>query len=186
MKEYRAYLPINGKKMFIPGEHDAVAAIIVSRWTRSVDTMLPKSPSEVMEMFKKKNSVLIKNEDNVLVGHAAATATYPDGSIEIGSIFTNDKYRNSGVGTLATQAVVKIQNDRNPGTTLFALGNERSGKMFSKMGSPVMELSKLHPEVFEACKDCPRKPKEIDMCCDTPYELTNVVKGVIPALGCLR
>lgn len=191
MKEYKTNVKTNGNKVFIPGEHDAISAIKVSRWTRGVDTMLPKSPREVLDMFAAGNSVLVKNADNVLVGHAAATATYKDKSIEVGSIYTNSEFRHGGVGTLATKVVLETQRIKHDQPVLFALGNEMSGRMFSKMQARVMKATELSDEVWEACEGCPRKPEQTQetfMCCDTPYNLTYVPHNgnLNPILGCGR
>lgn len=162
-------------KIYKPGKYDAIAAIKVSRWTKGAGTMLPKSPPEILEMFKKGDSVIIKNSSEILSAHAAATATYTDGAVEIGSIYTDEQQRGKGLGTLVTHAVLEEQNLKNPGKVLFALGNEMSSVMFTKMGATEMKPGELSSEVWEFCSTCPKKPKEVDMCCDTPYNLTKVV-----------
>ncbi len=180
MHEYRTDVNINGFKVYQPDKYDAVAAIKVSRWTRAAGTMLPKSPQEVLDMFSKGDSILVKDPSGHLLGHAAATAQYLDGAVEIGSIYTDKKSRGKGVGTIATQVVLEMQQKKNPNATLFALGNEMSGPMFTKMGGEEVSTDKLSQEVWEPCATCPRKPEQkgdVFMCCDTPYDLTNVVKG---------
>jgi len=167
---------IGDYKVYKPGEYDAVAAIKVSRWTRGAGTMLPKSPSEILDMFKKGDSVIIKNKTGALAAHGAATATYTDGAVEIGSIYTDMAQRGNGLGTLVTSAVIEGQHAKNPDSTLFALGNEMSSRMFRKMGATEMNPSELSSEVWEFCDSCPKKPKEVNMCCDTPYDLTKVIQ----------
>lgn len=169
-------------KIYKPGEHDTLAAIKVSRWTnQAADSMLAKSPSEILDMFKKGDSVLIKNKQGALSAHGAATATYNDGAIEIGSIYTDLGQRSQGLGTLVTEAVLALQHNKNPDSTLFALGNEMSGRMFRKMGAEEMKTTELSDEVWEFCKGCERLPEQTGdtfMCCDTPYNLTKVATGL--------
>ncbi len=167
---------IGDYKICRPGEYDALAAIKVSRWTKGAGTMLPKSPSEVLGMFEDGNSIVVKNETGGLAAHAAATATYSDGAVEIGSIYTDENQRGKGLATMVTNAVLEDQHEKNPDSTLFALGNDMSSVMFAKMGAVEMKTDELSAEVWEFCKTCPRKPEEIDMCCDTPYNLTKVIQ----------
>lgn len=177
MKEYQTNIDTNGYKAYMPGKYDAVAAIKVSRWTKNAGTMLPKTPHEVLDLFSKGNSILLKNEAGSLIGHAAATEVYTDGSVEIGSIYTDEKSRGKGAATIATKIVIEMQQKKNPETTLFALGNEMSGPMFKKMGGKEIPTNKLSQEIWEPCEKCPRRPEQksdIFMCCDTPYDLTNV------------
>ncbi len=167
---------IGDYKVYKPGKHDALAAIKVSRWTKGAGTMLPKSPLEIMELFEKGDSVIVKNKLGVVLAHAAATATYSDGAVEIGSIYTDEKQRGKGLAKMATNAVLEDQHKKNPDSTLFALGNEMSSIMFKKMGATEMSTSELSSEVWEFCSTCPKRPKEVNMCCDTPYDLTKVTQ----------
>lgn len=159
---------------------DTEAASLISKWTIESGTMLPKTKEQIFDLFNNGRSVLVFNEDGSLVSHAAITYQYPDGSIEIGCVITDKEKRKNGAATQAVKQILRLANEEYPGSKKFALANEASSILFEKIGAIKIPSSELCVEVWEPCQTCPRKPKqEIGkpfVCCDTPYDLTNLKK----------
>lgn len=160
-----------------PGPEQRDLAKIVSSWTSNAGNMLPKSPDEIQELFADRHSIVILHDGDPM-SHAAATFVYSSGSVEVGAVFTAEKYRNHGAATRAVKETISMLRAEYPGQTIFALANPLSAGLFEKIGGRKMKHDELSTEVWEPCATCPKKPlkKEgvIFQCCDTPYDLTNI------------
>lgn len=138
--------------------------------------MLAKTPQEVLELFKKKHSIVLIDNDGNLLSHAGATFEYPDGSIEVGALCTSEEAQGNGYGRTAVEELLGHLKKLYPERKIFALANKASEGLFKKVGGVEIPISELHKDVFEACKDCLRRPNNSGgghKCCDTPYNLTN-------------
>jgi N-acetylglutamate synthase-like GNAT family acetyltransferase len=170
----------NGFTSIIPtGVHVEYAAQ-VSQWTMTPgEKMLRKTPEQMLELFQDRHSTLIMNDEGELMSHAAATFIYSDGTIEVGAVYTAKEHRKKGAASEAVLQLVRQLKKRYPGQTIFALANPFSAPMFEKMGAEKMEEHELSSEVWEPCNTCESKPARgeniVFKCCDTPYNLTNVV-----------
>lgn len=157
---------------------DVEAATLISLWTKNSGTMLPKSISEIVDMFQKGHSVLIYDENKELVSHAAITFIYSDKTIEIGAVVTDINKRKKGAGTEAVKSILKLANAKYPGVTKFALANGASAPIFEKMGARKMSSDELSDEVWGPCATCPKRPIQTAgkpfVCCDVPYDLTHL------------
>jgi N-acetylglutamate synthase-like GNAT family acetyltransferase len=148
--------------------------------------MLPLSKERLLEFFKSGNSLLIVKDEEEFVTHVAATYTYKDGSIELGALYTNERYRNQGFGTMAVISMVNMLSAKYPGRIIFTLANEKSSVIFDGLGAVKMKTNELSSEVWQPCADCPRlkngmkellrkEEYEAFKCCDTPYNLTRLL-----------
>lgn len=150
----------------------------ISAWTKESGTMLPKTLEDLMTLFKNNDSVLVFDDEGMLVSHAAITYTYPDGSVEIGCVITDKEKRKNGAATQAVKQILILANTKYPEKKKFALANEQSSVLFEKIGAIKIPTTHLCAEVWEPCQICPRKPKQelgkSFVCCDTPYDLTEL------------
>ncbi len=157
---------------------DVESATLISKWTRESGTMLPKSSEDLLKLFENGDSVLIFDEEDELVSHAAITYKYSDGTVEVGCVITDKEKRNNGAATCAVKQVLVLADSKYPGQTIFALANESSSPLFEKIGGIKISTSGLCLEVWEPCQNCPRIPKQQAgkpfVCCDTPYDLTGL------------
>lgn len=169
----------NQFKIVIPGIDDTGYAQKVAGWTQSAaETMLPKTETEILQLFGSGNSVLIFNATGELMSHAAASFIYSDGSIEVGAVVTAPQHRGKGAGTIAVLAILNVLKEKYPIQTIFALANAVSSKIFEHVGASQMSMLELSAEVSGPCSQCSNNPGN-GACCDTPYNLTHVVGGEI-------
>jgi N-acetylglutamate synthase-like GNAT family acetyltransferase len=166
--------------VYYPTEKDTDMAFEVSNWTKKYGNMLPKTPDEILVFFRSKDSVVIINKEDLLVSHAALVATYPDNWRELGSVATNENFRNMGAASIAVKEAIKLGLDKDRTSKIFALANSKSSKLFEKLGAEKLLSTQLPNEVWKPCLKCPnyKPPKEgvIFQCCDTPYKLTNIIR----------
>ncbi|MBI1919435.1 GNAT family N-acetyltransferase [Candidatus Microgenomates bacterium] len=153
-------------------------ASLVARWTQEAGTMLPKTPSQVLELFSQGHSVLVYDRaTGELAGHTGITFTYGDGTVEIGALVTRADTRNRGAATFATQNIIELASVLYPGALKFALANQVSLHLYLRAGGKIMACSQLTDEVWQPCLSCPNLPKqELGQpfkCCDTPVELNH-------------
>lgn len=153
-------------------------ASLVSKWTQETGTMLPKTPTEVLELFSRGHSVLVfEKETGELVAHTGITFTYGDGTVEIGALVTRTDRRKRGAATFATQKIIELASSLYPNVLKFALANQSSIHLYLKAGGIIMACSELTDEVWKPCLTCPNLPKqeagELFKCCDTPVELNH-------------
>jgi N-acetylglutamate synthase-like GNAT family acetyltransferase len=168
-----------GFKVYIPNEQDVEMASIVSGWTSEFGNMLPKTVDQVLGFFKSGDSILIINDQGMLVSHAAITSSYPNNWKEVGTVATNKEFRNMGAASMAVTEVIKLTLKKDGTSKLFALANQFSAKLFEKLGANTMLSTELPQEVWDPCKGCRlfKKPEGgiIFQCCDTPYKLTDIL-----------
>lgn len=156
----------------------------ISDWTmRAADErlMLPKSPDEILDLFRKKHAVVMVDKDGNPLSHVAATFIYSDGRIEVGALCTDVANRRKGYGRGTVLALLSHLNQLYPGNNFFALANKDSENLFRKLGGTEMDASELHKDVWSACKNCKRKPPVNAngefRCCDKPFDLTNAAQN---------
>ncbi|WKZ25801.1 MAG: GNAT family N-acetyltransferase [bacterium] len=158
--------------------NDEKYASQISGWTKESGTMLPKTVDDLMALFSNNDSVLVFDDEGALVSHAAITYTYSDGSVEIGCVITDREKRKNGAATQAVKQILVLADEKYPGNKKFALANEHSSALFEKIGAIKIPTTELSAEVWIPCKTCPRIPKQKSgqpfVCCDTPYDLTNI------------
>lgn len=171
--------PTSDLNVYFPNGEDLAMAKVVADWTKKYGNMLPKSVDEILSFFKEGNSILITNQEGVLVSHAAITFAYRGNWKEVGGLATNEDFRRMGAASVAVKELIKLALKRDPTSSLFALANSLSAELFEKLGAEKMLSTQLPSEVWDPCKTCPnyKMPKEgeIFQCCDTPYNLTNIV-----------
>ena len=164
--------------VYFPTGEDFGMAQVVADWTKKYGNMLPKSVDEILSFFKAGNSILITNQESVLVSHAAITFAYPGNWKEVGGLVTNEDFRRMGAASVAVKELIKLALRKDPTIRLFALANKVSAGVFEKLGAEKMLSTQLPSEVWDPCKTCPnyKTPKErvIFQCCDIPYNLTNI------------
>jgi len=153
------------------------AAQKVSDWVSADGAMLPKSPDEILDIFRKGHAV-VGYDGNEPVVHAALTQVNSDQTVEIGSLFTEESHRNKGLAREAVIAVLGQGKSLYPDHIIYAVANERSAPLFKKMGAREMQTDELGGEVWASCDTCPRKPEQAEncpfTCCDTPFDLTHI------------
>jgi len=155
----------------------------IAAWTQEAGTMLPKSKQEISSLFNEDRSVVILGENDRLVGHAAITFIYFDGSVEIGGAITDENYRRQGIATLAVQEVLVKAAQSYPKGRIFALANDQSLPLFTELGGQEIACSELSDEVWEYCAGCPNRPIQKEgegfKCCDTPIDLTEIAHQLL-------
>lgn len=153
------------------------AAQKVSDWVSADGAMLPKSPEDILEIFRQGHAVIGYDGSDPVV-HAALTQVNSDQTVEVGSLFTEEAHRHRGLAREAVIAVLGQGRSLYPDHTLYAVANERSAPLFKKMGAREMQTDELGDEVWASCETCPRKPEQTEgclfTCCDTPFDLTHI------------
>ena len=164
-----------------PNEEDTALAEKIAAWTASAGSMIPKTPEDILKLFQAGNSVVVMNNEGREMSHGAITYTYPDGSVEVGGVYTDSELRGQGGGTRVIKETIALAKKKYPGKIIFALANEASAPIFEKLGATEMQCAELDQEVWEPCAQCPRNPQLLGTCtefkcCDTPYNLTHIEK----------
>lgn len=171
---------------------DTVASI-VSGWTKEADQMLPKEPEEIKELLLHGVTVQewVLGRSSVLVGFGAITFNWPNNCKELGCVVTKKSFRQKGVGHSVVNKLVEAAQNMYPDTTLFALCNEKSLKLFLDNGGEIITEPDILPkEVFGECVKCPKfqdAKAQGKLCCDIPVLIPKkaTVKEPEP-LGCHR
>lgn len=165
----------------IAGVEDLKFVPEISEWTKNAGTMLPIPEEKLTELFLSGHSVIVVNQLEEIVSHAAITFIYEDGSLEFGGLVTGDNFQGKGAGTLATKFLLEEISQLYPGSTIFALANNISEKIFKNLGASILPTNKVCEAVWDECKNCPKykmpKQGEIFNCCDTAYDLTELKGG---------
>lgn len=165
-------------KVRMAGVGDLKYAPEISSWTKKAGSMLPKTAGEITELFLNGRSAIVVNNYGQIVSHAAISFIYEDGSMEFGGLVTGESFQGKGAGTLVTKFLLNEMSRWYPGSTIFALANDISEKIFKNLGASVMPTDKVCDAVWNECKTCPKykipEKGEIFNCCDTPYDLTNI------------
>lgn len=161
---------------------DYASAEAVSDWINSAiangTNMLPKSREDILILFANGQSVLVLNDAMEPIGHAAITEVYSN-CVEIGAMVTSSDWQRKGIGTRALRAVLQTARMKYPEKTIFALANNQSGPLFTKLGAQIIDESELDAEVWTLCAKCPALPVCSDgdsfKCCDTAFDLTKIL-----------
>ncbi len=121
-------------------------------------------------------AVAIDCNKNV-IGSAAITFQYPDGTLEFGGWAVIDEMRKEGVGKHLFDSIL----DRAQGNKLVAFGNRNSAPIFKKFGAQPMHQSHMHPDAFVMCETCNCSGKELltdgNRCVDTIFDLSSISSG---------
>lgn len=160
----------------VPDGSMVAEAVWVSEMTSKAGTMLPKTVEQVLALFAEGKSILILDEKEQPIAHAAITFLYEeDQMLEIGGLFVKPEKRSPDhfYSILATQAILTLANERYPGWKKMALCNDKSLPILLKFGAEVIGLDKaslLPKAVWEACTTCPNLERARavgKLCCDT-------------------
>ncbi len=171
---------LNPYVAYIPTGEDQNLAMEVSSWIQGeVDnggTMLPKTPGDILGLFKDSRSVVLIDVKTLKpAGHMAFTEEYPDGSLEVGAVVVNKEFRGNGAADEMMSQLLKLGEKTIPDFSkrkILALANEASYKMFLRTGYRDAEREELHEDVWKLCENCPRK-SENGLCCDVPVTLVK-------------
>lgn len=167
-------------KILVPDHNFSKEAELVSVWTNSAGTMLPKTSRELEQFIIDQRSVLIEEEHLGLVAFAAITFFWPDNWAELGAVVVHPENRGRGWGSLVVAALLTLANDKFAKYNFFALCNINSLNLFLRNNGRIITDPNLLPrEVWGECIHCPNFQKargEEKLCCDTPVNMTNAVK----------
>lgn len=146
----------------------------ISDWTKSSESMLPKSPEEIKSFIENSKAVIVVDENGKVVGFGAQTFDWSGDWKELGAVIVDPNKRKQGFGYKVVGELVKKAKS-NGGGKLFALCNEQSLSLFLKHGAEVIsDPNELPPEVWGECNHCPKFQKaksEGKLCCDTPVRI---------------
>lgn len=155
---------------YVPSRADSSMAREISLWTHNPN-MLPKTQEDILNLFEESRSMVILDASGKIAGHVAFTKTYPDGSLEIGSLVTNPLLLRKGVAGRAIKELFahghnlfENFNQRK----VFALANEASLPVFLKKDfSLSLDPDSVHPDVWKECIACPVfAARQGKSCCD--------------------
>lgn len=141
--------------------------------------MLEQSPEKLAEMASTSDLVLALDESDQVVGSAAITFTYPDGTLEFGAWAVKPGLVKHGIGK---HLFVELIKSKGLPTGLIALGNHNSAPILEKFGAITKLEDQVHPAVFEPCLTCACNKSCLPvgrLCVDTIYDLLPVAKKMI-------
>ena len=146
---------------------------IISKWTKSSGSMLPKSPEDIRGFIDNGKAVIVEDEKGKPLGFGAQTFDWPDNWQELGAVVVDPKKRNQGIGSkVATELVKKA---KSAGVKPFALCNDKSINLFLNNGGEIItDPAELPTEVWGECINCPNFKKakaKGKICCDTPVKI---------------
>lgn len=143
----------------------------VAEWTHC-GTMLPKEPGQIKELFDSGNGVAaIHTTTGEILGIAGLTYEYepdercPEKMIELGSLVRHPKYGGMGVAEMLTLGVLAIGADKYPGCEIRALANEKSARVFRRLGarggiSPLKNPKEVYVPNCFTCRNLPDSTKK--------------------------
>lgn len=154
---------------------DVAFATHVSAATAEDEGLLFRTPEELLELYGQDRGVVVCTPEGELVSHAALSFIYNDGKVEVGTVYTNPDHRGKGGAKAAVTRVLAQAGRLYPNTTIFAMANENSVPMFTKMGGVVIECLS-DGAVYDKCIRCPKRSGRLDgedtLCRHTPIDLT--------------
>ena len=164
---------------FRPNETNQNEAGVVAKWTQESKWMLPKSEAEILGLFSRGWSILVKkvtDEEELVVAHAAIT--YEWGVyLELGAVVTEINHRKRGLARIAVLGVLGMIRENFPEKRVMALCNDMSLPIFVGLGGQVISGKELPGEVWSECEKCPKyklAKERGQVCCDTPVDMTEV------------
>ncbi|HUC94384.1 MAG TPA: GNAT family N-acetyltransferase [Candidatus Saccharimonadales bacterium] len=159
----------------------------ISDWTLESNSMLPKSPDEILKYLMEGKGVLVLNQEGEIAGFGAVTFNWPDNWKELGAVIVDPGKREHGFGHKVVKELIATAKEIFPDSKLFALCNDKSLKIFLDNGAEVITDSDLLPlEVFGECVHCPKfieAKNQGKICCDTPVTIKETKSEVG---GCYR
>lgn len=163
------------------------AAAQIAEWSAQSASMIPLT-NEVMSLHPL-GILAFCVESGQLAGHAGITVKYNDELLEFGGLVTSPDLRRQGIGQSLTEYVLSMANEASPSyKQVIAFGNEKSGKLFEKLGGSTLSVlgrCALTKDVWKLCKTCPSKPASFSVedpdCCDRVYDLTKLTEVKVHA-----
>lgn len=156
-------------------EEDVTIADLVSDATAEDEGLLFRTREELLELYAQGRGVVVCTPHGELVSHAALSFIYNDGKVEVGTVYTNPDHRGKGGAKAAVTRALTQAGQLYPNTTIFAMANENSVPMFTKMGGVVIECL-ADGAVYDKCVRCPKRSGRVDgddtLCRHTPIDLT--------------
>lgn len=154
---------------YVPNVEDVAIAQEVSRWTKS-SNMIPRTTEDLLGFFKQGRSIVMVDDMGRVAGHVAFTKTFPDNSLEIGSLVTNPLFFRRGVAVKVVTELLahgkKLFEDFDQ-RKVFALANQASLKTFIDTGFSVSSDPRdVHSDAWRECTACPLFNGEGKNCCD--------------------
>jgi len=164
-------------EIVFPSENDEallnLAATLINYFAEQ-GIMLAVTADQLAKIASQGMLALAVDEKETLIGTAAVTFEYPDGTLEFGGWAVSPNTQAKGVGKGLLQAILSRTN----GKRLVAFGNANSAPIFEKYGATEIDQRQMHPDAFVMCQTCGCKHKE-DLpegksCVDTIYDLKPV------------
>lgn len=161
-------------EIVFPSENDGALLIMASTLINQFaeqGIMLAVTADQLAKIASQGMLALAMDEHRQLIGTAAVTFEYPDGTLEFGGWAVSPNTQAKGVGKGLLQAILSRTN----GKRLVAFGNSNSAPIFEKYGATEIDQRQMHPDAFVMCQTCGCKHKE-DLpegksCVDTIYDL---------------
>lgn len=153
-------------------------AVALIQTYAEIGLMVAISEERLTQMAAQGMLALAVNESQEVVGTAAVTFVWPDGSHEFGGWAVKDEYKKHGVGH---QLFFDLFNHVGTPDKVIAFGNHNSAPIFKKMGAVLLGHDEMHPDAFEPCKTCKCHGKEDlpmgQKCVDSIFNLKPVLLG---------
>lgn len=146
---------------------------VVEQTTQS-GTMLPKSETEVVNLFAQQNSLMLLDAKGKPIAHGAISVIYEvEHTIEIGGIVVAKDMRNKGLGSQITALTIEMATIKYLGWSKLAFCNQHSLPIFLKLGASAVTEKNAHlipSEAWLGCMTCPKQSEANSrgkLCCDT-------------------
>lgn len=153
-------------------------AVALIQTYAEIGLMVAISEERLTQMAAQGMLALAVNEAQDVVGTAAVTFVWPDGSHEFGGWAVQEEYKRHGVGV---DLLHKLFDHVGVPDKVIAFGNYNSGPIFQKLGAALLGHDEMHPDAFIPCKTCKCHGKENlpfgHKCVDSIFDLKPVLLG---------
>lgn len=133
-----------------------------------------EQPIEKLAELATTTSLILAVHNHAVIGSAAITFIYPDGTQEFGAWAIKSEFVKHGIGK---HLFVELLKTKGLPSSLIALGNNNSAPILYKFGALPLEESKVHPAVFEPCLTCNCDKSHMSVgrkCVDTIFDLLPI------------
>lgn len=144
------------------------------------DQMLPLDEEHLAKHLFGVVAFIMNSEVKLVpVGYNAATFIFEDGSLEIGGLIVNPRYRGLGIATIVKKEIMSQAQECFPGRKLITFANRNSEKLNRKFGFVDATEEEVPRSALHVCKEeCTkytdlqesnrmRAPEDQVLCCDT-------------------
>jgi len=137
--------------------------------------MLEVTPAQLEQLYHSNRLVMAYDDLGNVIGTAALTFQYSDGTFEFGGWAIDPKWQHQGIGK---RLFIQLLKQLAPGTKVIAFGNSNSAPILLRCGGVIMDQTAIHPDAFIACQTCHCDKSKLSngsKCIDLVIDLTHLI-----------